>query len=306
MNVHDWALIAFSILVKMSVGAVWVLGVTHYLVNRKYGMQEADRLSDRALLALVPVIALAFIASLFHLGDPLNAYRAVTNFGSSWLSREILSGVIFAVLTALFAFFQWRKIGSFLIRNIVAWIAALVGLLFVYSMSQVYMVASQPAWNTWSTPVTFFATTFLLGSLAMGVAFVTTYAYVHSKDPDCADVQCTVMRESVRWISVFSILLVGVEFVVLPIYIATLAGGSSAAVQSAQLMIGTYGWALTLRLVLAFLGAGVFSVFLYQTASTAGREKMLSNLAYAAFGLVLVAEVLGRFLFYATNVRIGI
>jgi len=33
---------------------------------------------------------------------------------------------------------------------------------------------------------------------------------------------------------------------------------------------------------------------------------MLGNLAYAAFALVLVAEVLGRFLFYATHVRIGI
>ena len=33
---------------------------------------------------------------------------------------------------------------------------------------------------------------------------------------------------------------------------------------------------------------------------------MLGTLAYAAFVIVLVAEVLGRLLFYATHVRIGI
>ena len=32
----------------------------------------------------------------------------------------------------------------------------------------------------------------------------------------------------------------------------------------------------------------------------------MGNLIYAAFALVLVAEVLGRFLFYATQVQIGI
>jgi hypothetical protein len=32
----------------------------------------------------------------------------------------------------------------------------------------------------------------------------------------------------------------------------------------------------------------------------------MGALAYGAFGLVLVSEVVGRFLFYATHVRIGI
>ena len=71
-------------------------------------------------------------------------------------------------------------------------------------------------------------------------------------------------------------------------------------------MVGPFIWALVLRVVLAFVGAGVFAVFLYQNAFSPGQEKMLGNLAYAAFALVLVAEVLGRFLFYATHVRIGI
>ena len=117
-----WALITFTILVQMSVGSIWVLGVAHYFAACKYGAEEADRLSDRALFALVPVIALAFIASLLHLGNPFNAYRAVAHLGSSWLSAEIFFGVIFAVLAFIFAFLQWRKIGSLVLRNVLpAW-----------------------------------------------------------------------------------------------------------------------------------------------------------------------------------------
>jgi anaerobic dimethyl sulfoxide reductase subunit C (anchor subunit) len=306
MDARDWALITFTILVQMSVGSIWVLGVAHFFAARKYGTEEADRLSDRALFALVPVIVLAFIASLLHLGNPFNAYRAVAHLGSSWLSREIFFGVIFAVLAFIFAFLQWRKIGSLVLRNVFAWLAALDGLVLVFVMSNVYMLPTQPAWNSWATPVSFFATTFLLGAMAMGAAFVANYTYLQRKQPGCADAQCALMRAALRWIAVASVLLVGVELVVLPIYMTTVAVGSAAGLASVQLMVGAFGWALVLRVILAFVGAGVLAVFLYQNAMSVGQEKMLGTLAYAAFVIVLVAEVLGRLLFYATHIRIGI
>jgi hypothetical protein len=71
-------------------------------------------------------------------------------------------------------------------------------------------------------------------------------------------------------------------------------------------MAGPFSWVLALRVVLAFVGAGIFAMFLYQNALSKGQEKMLGNLVYSAFALVLVAEVLGRFLFYTTHVRIGL
>ncbi len=66
-------------------------------------------------------------------------------------------------------------------------------------------------------------------------------------------------------------------------------------------MAGKYNLTFILRLVLGFIGAGVLAVFLYQNASSADK-KVLGNLAYVAFALVLIAEVLGRYLFYATRV----
>jgi anaerobic dimethyl sulfoxide reductase subunit C (anchor subunit) len=306
MNIRDIALITFTILVQMSVGSMCVLITAHFYATRKYGTEAADRLSDRALFALIPVISLAFLASLLHLGNPLNAYRAVTNLGSSWLSREIFFGVIFAVLAFIYAFLQWRKIGSAVMRNVIAWLAALIGLILVYSMSNVYLLQAQPAWNTWVTPVSFFATTFLLGVMAMGAAFVANYSYLKRKEPECENEQCSLMRETLRWLAVAAVLLVGLELVILPVYLVILASGSDAGLASVQLMAGTYGWMLAFRVILAFVGAGVFGLFLYQNSMSPGREKVLGNFAYSAFVIVFVAEVLGRILFYTTHVRIGI
>lgn len=306
MNMKEWALIAFTIIAQMSVGSFLVLGIVHFFAARKAGSEQADRLSDRALLAIGPVLVLGFLASLLHLGSPLGAPRAITNFANSWLSREITLGVVFATLGGLFAIMQWRKISTFAVRNIVAWAAALVGLGLVYSMANVYMIPAQPSWNTLATPITFFATTLLLGVLAMGAAFVANYAYVQSKQPGCADMQCVLLRDSLRWLAGASIVLLGVELIVAPLQVAYLAAGSTAAQQSAGMLYSQYGLILAIRLVLAFLGAGILGLFIYQNASSVGHEKIMGNLTYAAFVLVFVAEVLGRFVFYASHVRIGI
>lgn len=295
MNTHDWALVLFTILAQMAVGSFVVLGVVHFLVARKAGAEEADRMSDRALLAIGPVLVLGLIASFFHLGNPLNAYNAIGNIGTSWLSREIISGVAFAALGAVFAFLQWRKIGSASLRNAIAILAALIGLVLVYSMGNVYLLRTVAVWDTVLTPVSFFATTFLLGTLAMGAAFVANYAYLQRKNPGCADAQCILLRKTLSWIAISSIVLLGVEFVVLPLYLVYL---SSAA---GELVTGTFRTVLIVRLVLAFLGAGLFGAMVYRNAVSVGREKVAGLWLYAAFAVVLISEILGRFLFYASN-----
>lgn len=307
MNVREWALIAFTILAQMSVGSFLVLGVVHYFASHKSGMENADQLSDRALIAIGPVMILALFVSLVHLGNPLNAYRAVTNFGTSWLSREIFFGVLFTISGGLFAIMQWRKISTYNIRNLIAWVAMIVGVALVYSMANVYRLPAQPAWDSFATPVSFFVTTFLLGALGIGAAFVANYAYVQRKNPGCASEQCILLRDSLRWIGLASVLLLGVELVVAPVQIAYLAAGTSdAAAASVAMLFNEYGVVLALRFILVFIGAGILGMFVYQNALTPGRERILGNLAYIAFALVFVSEVIGRFLFYTAHVRIGI
>src|SRR5690606_9238572 len=124
MDVREWALIAFTILSQMAVGSFIILGIVYFFASRKWGEEQADRLSDRALLAIGPVLVLGTLASFFHLGNPLNAYRAISNVGSSWISREILATLLFIAVGAVFAFMQWRKVSTSATRNIVALVAA--------------------------------------------------------------------------------------------------------------------------------------------------------------------------------------
>lgn len=306
MNVTEWALVAFTILAQMSVGSFWVLGFVHLYATRKANEQEADRLSDRALLVVGGLLILGLVASLFHLGDPLNSFRAVSNLGSSALSREIFFGVLFAVLGGLFALMQWRKIGSFNARTIVALLAGIVGLGLITSMSSVYMLPTQPSWNTAATPILFFTTTFLLGLLAMGATFVANFATLRGKEDEDLAAQAELLRGTLRWIGTAAILLLGVELIVAPLYIASLSSGGRAAQAAASLMINDYGVVMTLRLILAFLGLAIIAAFLYLGATEKTTTKVLGYLVFAAFALVLVGEVLGRYLFYASQVSIGI
>ena len=306
MNVQEWALIAFTILAQMSVGSFWVLGIVHFYAMRKAGEEEADRLSDRALLVIGPLLVLGLIASLFHLGDPFNAFRAVANLDSSWLSREILSGVIFAILGGLFAIMQWRKIGSFATRNVIALIAALVGLFLVLSMANVYMLPTQPAWDTLATPILFFTTTFLLGALAMGAAFAANYLYLKRRNDPHLEVQRNLIRGSLGGITLAAVILLGVQLVTIPIFIATLSGSGPAAQASVEMLVTDYVGAFSLYLVLSFLGAGVLGVVLLRDVLTGAPARTLAWMSYAVFGVVLVAQVLGRYLFYAMQVPLGI
>jgi DMSO reductase anchor subunit len=306
MNVREWALVAFTIFAQMSVGAFVVLGVIHWFAARRAGPDEADRLADRALLAIGPTLVLGMAASLLHLGDPFNGYRAIANLGSSWLSREIVCGVLFAGAGAVFAFLQWGKRASARVRNAMGLVAAVIGLVLVFSMGRVYLLRTVPVWNTVATPLMFFVTTFLLGSLAIGAAFVANYRYLQRRDPRGGEAQSLLLRGSLRWIAITSILLLGIEFVVLPMRVAYLVAGAAPASQSAAMFVGRFGLLFVLRLALVFAGAGILGVFVYQNASSAGRERVMGNLTYAAFVLVLIGELVGRFLFYATFIRVGV
>ena len=306
MRASEWALVAFTILSQMSVGTFVVLGIVHVFARRKYGEKAADMLSDRALLAIGPVIILAFIASFFHLGNPFTAYRAVANLGSSWLSREILAGVLFAIVGGIFAIMQWRKMGSETLRTVIAWIAALIGLFFVFAMSNVYMIETVPTWDTVFTPLSFFTTTFLLGTLAVAAAYVASYAYVARKQPEDARAQSDQLRWSLRGLAVTSIVLLGAVFVIIPSNLAYQYTGPLSGVLTIRNVVNEYGAVFLIRLVLVFLGAGLLAVALIRNTLSEGRESTLSTLAYSAFALVLISEIMGRFLFYSSFVRIGL
>jgi len=302
-------LVIFTIIAQMSVGSFVVLGLIHLLGGRA-GRDVIDKVSDPALYAIGPILALGLLASMMHLGTPIRAINALGHLQSSWLSREILFGLLFAAIGGAFALCQWFTWLTPRWRQALAGLAALVGLALIWSMSMVYLLPTVPAWDSWATPVRFFATTVLLGSLAVGAALVVTADVRRRRGAAADEASDALIMSSLRGIAIGAIAMLGVEFVVLPLYLGRLAtAGSVASNASADTLVSTDGGYAVAQLVLVFLGVALLGVFLSRLAkrfSTAVQFQLLAIAPVAAFVLVFAGEIIGRMLFYASYARVGL
>ncbi|GAB1469678.1 dimethyl sulfoxide reductase anchor subunit [Chloroflexota bacterium] len=305
MDTREWALLIFTILGQIAAGSLFVLMIVRAYAVPKVGVEQTDRLMDGPLYIIVPIMGLALISSLFHLGNPANIAKAVPNLGTSWLSREVLIAVTFVILAAVYTLMQWRKIGNNTLRTIFGWIAALVGLFQIYGMSMVYMIRTQPSWNTPATPISFFTTALLMGVATIVSALIVNYSRINKGDKK-NEQQQELFRKSLQGLAIASIVFLGIEFLVTPLYMAYLSSQGAEGVESLNMMVGEFGITFALRLIFVFLGAGILAAYIYRNASVHGKEGTLPTLAYSALILILTGEVMGRFIFYATHVRIGL
>ena len=305
MDTREWALLIFTILGQIAAGSLFVLMIVRAYAVPKVGVEQTDRLTDGPLYIILPIMGLALISSLFHLGNPVNIAKAVPNLGTSWLSREVVIAVTFVILAAVYTLLQWRKIGNNMLRTIIGWIAVLAGLAQVYGMGMVYMIRTQPSWNTLATPISFFTTALLMGVATIAAALIVNHSRINKGDKKNEQLQ-ELLRKSLQGLAIASIVLLGVEFLVIPFYMAYLSLQGTEAVKSLNMMVGEFGVTFALRLIFVFMGAGVLAAYIYRNASIQGKEGTLSTLVYSALILILAGEVMGRFIFYATHVRIGL
>ena len=168
-------------------------------------------------------------------------------------------------------------------RNLIALAVAAVGLVLVYAMSKVYRLPIVPAWDTAATPAAFFLTTFLLGAMNLGSAFVANYWFIHKRSMDPGSVGFAMLATSLRWFAVISIALLGLQFVVIPLYLSVLAAGTTpAASASLAVFSHTHIGVFVLRLLLLFGGAGLLSVFGYAMTSSESRVRVMGRAAQVA------------------------
>lgn len=93
------------------------------------------------------------IASVFHLGTPLNAIKSFRQWRSSWLSREGIMAVVSLLVMAVYAigliFFEQRL-------QIFGWLGATFSLVTIYTTSMIYgQMKTVPRWRMSLTPVLF-------------------------------------------------------------------------------------------------------------------------------------------------------
>ncbi len=274
------SLIAFTLLAQMAVGAFWALGAVHLWAARGAGM------ADRALLGIPALMLLAILASFLHLGAPRNAWRALANLRSSWLSREILFALLFTAASGLVAGLQWFHWGDTLV-----WVAALLGVALIVSMANAYRLRTVSGWNTWATPASFFITACLLGGLAAGAMLVLN-----------SGIPFELRGAALRAIALGAVLLLSLELAIASLRVVRLAAGQGSALPAAAGVTRQHGLIFKLRLALALLAVAAAGIGLSPWVEGAG----IGFITVAAFGLVLASEVLSRLLFYEVRLRHGL
>jgi DMSO reductase anchor subunit len=118
------------------------------------------------VLALLLVTA-GLLSSTFHLGRPERAWRAVSQWRSSWLSREGLIAILayvplgLAAIGAVVFKEDWRLFGI---------LGAVLAAAVVFCTAMIYASLKTVAqWNTWLTPAVYLALS-LAGGLYLAVA----------------------------------------------------------------------------------------------------------------------------------------
>ena len=287
MFAEEWPLLTFTLLAQLAVGS-YIFFVIIRSINKKLGVNLSINTTKRGIFLVGPVMGLAFICAVFHLGTPLGAPRSLLNLGSSWLSREILFSGGFMILWIV-SYYLDRK-GAW--NQTIGWITSIVGIGAIYSMASIYANSIKPAWTDVNTYIAFYGTTIVFGAAASMVVILL------SKEEKTEGLMS--VAKGIGLVGLGAIVL---QLIYLPVYVAGLsANGGTAGVESASLLTGNYAIMSLFRWILSIVGIAIIGSAFYRKMS----PKSQSKIWYAALALVLVGEFLGRYIFYGTGISIGI
>lgn len=287
-----YSLIGFTILSQMAVGAFWILiAATMYSESQIVNKPTWD-FPLIPLIVIEATMMLSLLLSLAHLGSPLIAYRAIANFRSSWLSREIIFAGLFTMTIGVFSILQWSNTGSANLQMGIALAAGGCGFGLVFSMSRIYMLRTVPVWNTIFTPISFFVTALTLGGLLIsGLIMVFQEAGSPLYSAQCADVLAPLTTSV--------LLLIGTGIVFAPARVKHMFSSPLGESEALKSLLKKRRNNFYLRILLGILGA----VFL-------GFSLLSSSFMFVLFLIgalfVLVAELIDRFLFYEARETSGI
>lgn len=171
------SLVLFTLLMQTATGA--------YLVPSGLQLWFGDSLSSLDTILLFRVAfwlvmglsILGLLASFLHLGSARNAWYALSNLRSSWLSREIFFVLLFTSGVSLFSVLGANTRPGLAIVVLYV-IIGFLGLALVHCMSRLYRLRTVPRWNSPVTGLYFWITTLLLGVLTSIVSYYLTALFV--------------------------------------------------------------------------------------------------------------------------------
>lgn len=271
-GLHELPLVFFTILAQSAVGA-WLV-FTFVLFNTK--SEKSRAYIHKVMFVILAFLGLGFIASITHLGSPMRAFNSLNRVGESMMSNEILFGAIFFALAVFYWLVALTGKIPVALGNLWRITTALVGIIFMYVMNQVYHIVSVPTWNTSFTSWSFYLTVALGGS-ALAYALL-----MPNKHREC----------SLRFIPhLFALALVFAAIVA--VYQGFNLQQIHSSIQRAADLVPDYAVMNAIRLCLL----AVAGYLLFRTKNTA--------LLGSAVILTLIAEGIGRLLFYGLHMTLG-
>ncbi|MBS27309.1 MAG: DMSO reductase [Alphaproteobacteria bacterium] len=125
------------------------------------------------------LITAGLLSSTFHLGHPERAWRALSQWRSSWLSREGVAAVVTYVPALVFAA-GWLLLGT--VEGIWLWVGILAAILSAATVACTGMIyASLRAIPRWSNPLV--VPLYLGFSLSSGAILMVTLAAIFGMTP---------------------------------------------------------------------------------------------------------------------------
>lgn len=307
MNLREWALPVYTILIQLAAGSLLLLWVIRLWPPHNRGLETDETLTRIAVGIVSATILIAMVGAHFHLSKPWLSFTAVINFRSSWLSREIVFTVIFFLLSGfLWASFFFNFTPGRL-ENIIAWSAILAGYATIYCMANIYLLPTQIAWNVWTTEAFYFSETILLGAIALAIIFMMTILFSKDLAPDRYQVQLRYFQNALAKLSVFLAFGVVLVIAISVSQFKILSQSEAASAQtSLRLLFGLYRPLFFMRFWALFLGVVFFFYSVFRIRQNTELIATHFSLVCVAGVMIMVAEVLERFLFYATHVRVGL
>jgi anaerobic dimethyl sulfoxide reductase subunit C (anchor subunit) len=305
MNIREWALPVYTILTQLAVGTLFVLWVIRTMGAIHFEREELDRIHKIPILIILVTVLAGITGAHFHLSKPYLSFLAVLNFHSSWLSREIAFNLLFIITVVCLCSLLWFGDGHHRLINTMGWVGILFGFATDYCMSRIYLLPSQPSWNSPLTSISFFGTTLLLGVMAVPVLLIMDSNFSKSQQKETQGIRHQVIQRSFKWLAVLSVLLVIAISAVNYFQTVALRSGNPSA-QTSGLLLNLYQPLLIIRYAMLYIGVGWLVGALLLSQRNKNEPEELMTPVFMACLLVLIAEILGRFLFFAIHVRIGI
>ena len=288
----EWSLIFFTLLTQIAVGSYIVLaGLNVFAINIGESILSRE-LTLTVLYLILSFSMIALVSSFLHLGKPRNAVYSLTNINSSWLSREILFFGLFVGVASLYTFFEYNLLDSSELKNILMGLGILLGIVAVFSMARLYMLETVHAWNSFNTFVQFYSTTFILGIISVCLTIYILNSNILYR---------LISYGIYRIFLVLFLISITISMVSFLYELWSLSKGGQAEVESLAQIIYQNRVQFYSRIILS-----VFSILilLYQI--------FLSENTYNSYSLILltilmlISELIGRYLFYVSYNRVGI